>query len=128
MKHRGVFEKSPGSGISWICYFDQFGKKRREKAGTKSVATKLYGKRKQQVLEGKKLPEMFRKPSVNFNQLADDALVYSKRNKRSYKTDVRRFANLKEWFAVRQEKLNTSWREWQKRRNAHPQRSITIAR
>jgi hypothetical protein len=43
---------------------------------------------------------MFRKPSVNFNQLADDALAYSKRNKRSYKTDVPRFANLKEWFGV----------------------------
>jgi hypothetical protein len=100
MKQRGVFEKLPGSGIWWICYFDQFGKKRREKAGTKSVATKLYGKRKQQVLEGKKLPEMFRKPSVNFNQLADDALAYSKRNKRSYKTDVPRFANLKEWFGA----------------------------
>jgi integrase len=100
MKQRGVFEKLQGSGIWWICYFDQFGKKRREKAGTKSVATKLYGKRKQQVLEGKKLPEMFRKPSVNFSQLADDALAYSKRNKRSYKTDVPRFANLKEWFGA----------------------------
>lgn len=53
---RGVFEKVPGSGVWWIRYFDQFGKKRREKAGTKSVAIKLYGKRKQQVLEGKKLP------------------------------------------------------------------------
>jgi hypothetical protein len=53
MKQRGIFEKQPGSGIWWICYFDQFGKKRREKAGTKSVAIKLYGKRKQQVLEGK---------------------------------------------------------------------------
>jgi integrase len=30
--------------------------------------------------------------------LADDALAYSKRNKRSYKTDVPRFANLKDWF------------------------------
>ena len=64
MKQRGIFEKRPGSGIWWICYFDQFGKKRREKAGTKSVAIKLYGKRKQQVLEGKKLPENFRKPFV----------------------------------------------------------------
>lgn len=100
MKQRGVFEELPGSGIWWICYFDQFGKKQREKAGTKSAATKLYGKRKHQVLEGKKLPEMFRKPSVNFNQLADDALAYSKRNKRSYKTDVPRFANLKEWFGA----------------------------
>ena len=38
----------------------------REKAGTKSVAIKLYEKRQQQSLEGKKLTELFRKPSVNF--------------------------------------------------------------
>ena len=98
MSQRGVFERVPGSGVWWICYFDRFGKRHREKAGTKSVAVKLYGKRKQQVLEGKKLPESFRKPSVNFRQLVDDALAYSKRNKRSYKTDVPRFASLKEWF------------------------------
>jgi integrase len=98
VKPRGVFEKVPGSGVWWIRYFDQFGKKHREKAGTKSAAIKLYGKRKQQVLEGKKLPELFRKPSVGFGQLADDALAYSKRNKRSYQTDVPRFARLNEWF------------------------------
>jgi integrase len=98
MKQRGIFEKHTGSKVWWICYYDQFGKKRREKAGTKSVALELYRKRKQQVLEGKKLPELFRKPSVNFAQLADDALAYSKRNKRSYRTDVPRFASLKEWF------------------------------
>jgi hypothetical protein len=85
--------ESGGSAI-----FDQFGNKRREKAGSKSVAIKLYGKRKQQVLEGKKPPELFRKPSINFGQLSDDALAYSKRNKRSYKTDVTRLANLKDWF------------------------------
>ena len=44
---------------------------------------KVYGKRKQQVLEGKKLPESFRKPYINFGHLIDDALCYSKRNKRS---------------------------------------------
>ena len=98
MKQRGIFERVPGSGVWWIVYFDQFGKRRREKAGSKSIAIKLYGKRKQQVLEGKKLPELFRKPSVNFSQLVEDALAYSKRNKRSYKTDVPRFAGLKEWF------------------------------
>jgi integrase len=95
---RGIYEREPGSGVWWICYFDRFGKRHREKAGTKSIAIKLYGKRKQHVLEGKKLPESFRKPSVNFRQLVDDALAYSKRNKRSYKTDVPRFASLKEWF------------------------------
>jgi hypothetical protein len=50
------------------------------------------------VLEGKKLPANFRKPSVKFSQLFDDTLAYSKRNKRSYKTDVPRVASLKEWF------------------------------
>jgi len=100
MSQRGVFEKVPGSGVWWIRYFDQFGKKRREKAGTKSVAIRLYGKRKQQVLEGKKLPELFRKPSINFGQLIEDAVAYSKRNKRSYQTDVPRFVSLKEWFGV----------------------------
>jgi hypothetical protein len=62
------------------------------------VRLKLYGKRKQQVLEGKKLPELFRRPSVNLDQLLDDALAHSKRNKWSYKTDVPRFAKLREWF------------------------------
>src|SRR5260370_24303649 len=98
VSQRGVFEREPGSGVWWICYFDRFGKRTQEKAGIKSVAIKLYGKRKKHVLEGKKLPESFRKPSVNFRQLVDDALSYSKRNKRSYKTDVPRFASLKEWF------------------------------
>ena len=101
MSQRGVFEKVPGSGVWWICYFDQFGKRRREKAGTKSVAIKLYGKRKQQVLEGRKLPELFRKPSVDFGGLIDDALAYSKRNKRSHRTDVPRLARLKQWFGSR---------------------------
>jgi len=55
-KARGVFEKVPGSRVWWIVYYDQFGKRHREKAGTKSAAIKLYGKRKQQALEGKKLP------------------------------------------------------------------------
>ncbi len=48
--------------------------------------------------EGKKLPESFRKPSVNVGQLLDDALGYSKRNKKSYNTDFPRIACLKAWF------------------------------
>jgi site-specific recombinase XerD len=98
MKRRGIFEKQSGSGIWWICYYDQFGKKHREKAGTKRAAITLYGKRKQQALERKKLPEKFRQPLVTFGQIAEDALAYSRRNKRSYHTDVPRFARLKKWF------------------------------
>ncbi len=95
---RGVYERVRGSGVWWICYFDQFGKKHREKAGTKSAAILLYRKRKQHALEGKKLPEKFRSAPLTFGKIADYALEYSKLNKRSYRTDVPRFALLKEWF------------------------------
>lgn len=37
MKQRGVFEKEPGSRIWWICYYDQFGKKHREKRGLNAL-------------------------------------------------------------------------------------------
>jgi len=73
---RGVFQKVQGKNSPWwICYWDSQGRKRREKAGTKSAAVKLYQLRKAQVLEGRKLPT--RKPPVLFGTLIDDALVYS---------------------------------------------------
>jgi hypothetical protein len=132
-RERGVFEKEPGSGIWWVRYLDQFGKKRREKAGTKSVAIKLYRKRKQQVLEGKKLPEAFRKPLINFKQLAVDALAYSKRNKRSYQTDLPRFARLTGWFGKHPAdeltpKAKLFFRGWLKRRNGRLRHSIITVR
>jgi integrase len=48
----------------------------REKAGTKSIATQLYRKRKQHALEGKKLPEKLRSKTVTFNELMDDAIEH----------------------------------------------------
>lgn len=33
MKHRGIYEKLPGSGESWIRYADTTGRIRREKVG-----------------------------------------------------------------------------------------------
>ena len=41
-KQRGVYEYSLGSGIWFICYFDQFGKKHREKIGLCQTAIKAY--------------------------------------------------------------------------------------
>jgi hypothetical protein len=58
---RGVFERKKGSGVWWIRYRDTDGRLRREKSGTKAVAIKLYIKRKQEALEGRKLPENLRK-------------------------------------------------------------------
>jgi len=90
MRQRGVFEKLPGSGVWWIRYADTMGRIRREKAGTKSSALTLYRKRKTEALQGKKLPESLRTPTVSFAELAHDALVYSKTHKRTYEDDLQR--------------------------------------
>jgi integrase len=100
-KVRGVFEKVPGSGIWWICYFDADGRKRREKAGRKSAAIQLYRKRKTEVMEGKKLPENFRATAVLFSELAKDVLEYSKTHKLSYDHDCYRMAKLTDSFSDR---------------------------
>ena len=87
---RGVYEKFRGSGDWWIRYADATGRLRREKAGTKSAALTLYRKRKTEALQGKKLPESLRRPSVSFAELAHDALIYSKMHKRTYEDDINR--------------------------------------
>jgi site-specific recombinase XerD len=98
-KLRGIYERQPGSHTWWIRYADATGRIRREKAGTKGAAIKLYQKRKTEVLQGKKLPENLRAPLVGFAELAKDALAYSKAHKRSYGDD-----------AIRMEKLLSSFR------------------
>jgi integrase len=99
---RGIFEKVEGSGIWWIRYVDAQGRYRREKAGTWGNADKLLTKRKNGALEGKKLPETLRRRVVPFVEIADDALAYSHRCKRSYRDDESRMKRLKEWFGNRE--------------------------
>jgi integrase len=67
---KGVYEKEPGSDVWYARYADANGEIKREKAGTKSAAIKLYQKRKTEVLQGKKLPENLRS-IVRVNDLAD---------------------------------------------------------
>lgn len=98
---RGIYEKVRGSAEWWIRYTDAEGHYHREKAGTKSMAIDLYRKRKVQALERKKLPERLRRRVVSFNEIADDALAYSKLHKRSYDDDCSRMKRLKEWFGNR---------------------------
>ena len=100
---RGVYEKFPGSGEWWICYWDAQGRKRREKAGSKSVAIALYRKRKTEVLEGKKLPEKLRRATVNFAEIARDTLEYSKQYKvpDAYRADKWHMETMLPWFRDR---------------------------
>jgi integrase len=97
---RGVFEKHPGSGEWWICYWDAQGRKRREKAGTKSNAIDLYRKRKNEALQGKKLPEKLRRRIVSFAELCADALQHAKVNGR-HVNETYRIQVLKEEFGSR---------------------------
>ena len=100
-KTRGVYEKVPSSGEWWIRYADAFSRIRREKVGNKGAAIKLYQKRKTEVRQGVKLPEILRAKKLSFAELAKDALEYSKMHKRSYGDDVIRMRKLQESFANR---------------------------
>jgi len=88
VKQRGVYEKKAGSGIWWIQYFDSEGQRHREKVGRKSSAMLLYQKRRTEISEGKKLPALRNAPVVKFDEIAADALEYSKSHNISYEDDV----------------------------------------
>ena len=88
------------SGIWWICYWDASGRKRREKAGTWAAARDLYFKRKNEALQGKKLPETLRQATVTFAEIAKAALAHAKVHKAttSYRCDAGRMEVLLRWF------------------------------
>jgi site-specific recombinase XerD len=98
-KVKGVFEKT--QGVWYVRYADASGRIRKELAGSKNVAIKLYQKRKTEVLEGKKFPENLRARSISFATLAKDALAYSKVHKLSYRDDEIRMKKLTDWLGER---------------------------
>ncbi len=98
---RGVYERTAGSGVWWIHWYDAQGRRHREKVGTKGAAIDLYRKRKTQVLEGRKLPERLRRAPVQFREIAQVALQYSSLHKRSFRDDRCRMAKLLQWFSDR---------------------------
>src|SRR5688572_7952307 len=99
--NRGIYEKVKGSGDWWVRHVDANGRLRREKAGTKGGAITLYRKRKTEALQGRKLPENLRKPPVTFEELAKDALAYSKAHKATYSDDKLRMDRMLGWFKGR---------------------------
>src|SRR5262249_2254092 len=63
-RQRGIFERPRGSGIWWVCYFDEHGRRHREKVGPKRLAEKVYQKRKTEIAEHRFFPERRREPLV----------------------------------------------------------------
>jgi integrase len=85
-KVRGVFEHPKGSKVYWIHYYDQDGKRHREKVGSKSAAIDLYRQRKSDVRRDVKLPPLRNTRAVSISDLIDDVLEFTAhhKDKRSY--------------------------------------------
>ena len=117
-KQKGVFEKDKGSGVWWIRYADATGKIRYEKGGTRSMASDLYHKRKNEALQGRKLPERIRRRIILFSELADDRLRYLETHNdrgaiEELRTDRYRIKQLKEELGTRPAELPINeLRDW----------------
>jgi hypothetical protein len=58
----------------WVLYFDEKGRKHREKVGSKSLAIKVYQKRKNEIAERRFFPERIRRRDVLIAKMVDDYL------------------------------------------------------
>jgi integrase len=96
---RGVFQKVTGKYSPWwICYWDSQGRRRREKVGTKSAAIDLYRKRKQEALEGRKLPERLRERPATFAEIAKTARQDIGRRHKRPENGLAQLERAVEWF------------------------------
>ncbi len=110
-----------GSGIWWIRYIDADGALRREKVGTKRAAQTMYGKRKSEAWEGKKLPKQLRTRVVRFAELAADYLAYATANNAGGEVDKYRIAKLKDAFGDRPAEIPIAdLREWFEKQGWEP--------
>jgi len=87
---RGLFERPAGSGVWWVRYHDEHGREHREKVGPKSLAGKVYQKRKNEIAERRFFPEKLRRRDV---LLADAIRDHLARN-------TSRLRALKDWKRI----------------------------
>jgi len=75
-KHRGIVERPEGSGVWWVLYYDQYGRRHREKVGFKSAALKVYQQRKTEIQQRKFEPEDVKRKHRNATdpEIIDDYL------------------------------------------------------
>jgi len=68
-----------------VCYFDENGRRHREKVGPKALATKVYQKRKNEVQERRFFPERIRRRDVLLADFFKDYLARVKGRLRCYR-------------------------------------------
>ena len=71
-KHKGVFEKVKNSGIWWIRYTNEQGKRVTSKVGNFSAAVRVYEQRTTAIRVGILLPNSPRR-GTKFSELVTDA-------------------------------------------------------
>ena len=76
-KNPGVQEWPPGSGKFRIDYYDEEGRRHREKARTEKMATTLFRQRKTEIWERRFLPKA-RQPKITFKELAETRMAAKK--------------------------------------------------
>lgn len=87
---RGIFERPEGSGVFWVLFYDQFGRRHREKVGSLSAAREVYAQRKTEVRLRKFDPEdVTRRKVLTVEQLVKRYMPEIRANKRSWKDDER---------------------------------------
>src|SRR5262249_51819309 len=83
-RERGVFERPTGSGVWWVVYFDEHGRRHREKVGPKGLAGEVYRKRKTEIAERRYFPERIRRRDVLVADVIRDYLEREKSRMRSF--------------------------------------------
>ncbi|MBI2059200.1 MAG: site-specific integrase [Nitrospirae bacterium] len=80
-KQRGVYEYPKASGVWWVVFYDQIGKRHREKVGPRGLAVEVYRKRKTEVREAKFFPESVgRAGTIQFRKIASAYVEYAVKN------------------------------------------------
>ena len=83
-KHKGVFQRVKGSGIWWIRYTNEQGKRVASKVGTFSAAVRVYDHRTTAIRLGILLPNSPRR-GAKFSELVADAIKFSEKHHRASK-------------------------------------------
>jgi len=91
-KHKGVFEKVKNSGIWWIRYTSEQGKRVTSKVGNFSAAVRVYEQRTTAIRVGILLPNSPRR-GTKFSELVTDANKFSEKHHRASK-DFKQRADL----------------------------------
>jgi site-specific recombinase XerD len=91
-KHKGVFEKVKNSGIWWIRYTNEQGKRVTSKVGNFSAAVRVYEQRTTAIRVGILLPNSPRR-GTKFSELVTDANKFSEKHHRASK-DFKQRADL----------------------------------